>query len=436
MAQQLKKYSAATLDAAYKQMRRELGERAVVINAVERRDAGLRGILGKTVVELTASIELPEPARIVRKPTPAEQKYLSQQATPTVPGPPSSPTAVGSDEAVNETVAYFRELVAGAQKRMAVSAADAQSTGDRLVPFRRTSHDRGMHEELATIREMVQVLVAERPHAGVPDEFVAQYRRLIDLGVSRRHAAQLIVNTIHGVDARSLRDERVFKERLKLQIRRELQVTGGIALRAGQRRVVALVGATGVGKTTNLAKLAAHFAIRERARVAFVTTDTYRVAAPDQLRVYANIIGLEVQVVNDAAEYGRALQQLRRHDLVLIDTAGGSPYNTEQIDELHGTFRAAPPDDVILVVAANAHLEEQATVLANFARLGPTSLLISKIDETRRYGAVFSLAADAALPLSYFSTGQSVPDDLALAQPGMVANWIVEGEDRRGRSSA
>lgn len=438
MSQQLKKYSAASLDAAYKQMRRDLGEGAVVINAIERRDSGLRGMLGKRVVELTASVDAPDPAPVARKPSPIERKYLSHQhgKNATAPAPGAAP--VGSDEAVNETVAYFRELVADAQKRMARPAAEPESRKETLVPFVRPSDSPNsvVQQELSSIREMVQVLVAERPDTGIPESFVHHYRRLVNLGMTRRHAARMVINTVQGVDARSLRDDRVFKERLKLQIRREIQVSGGIALHAGKCRVVALVGATGVGKTTNLAKLAAHFAIRERARVALVTTDTYRVAAPDQLRVYANIIGLDVHVVNDASEYTHALRQLRKHDLVLVDTAGGSPYNTEQIDELRATFTASPPDEVILVVAANAQYEEQSTVLENFSRLAPTSMLISKIDETRRYGALFSVAADAKLPLSYFSTGQSVPDDLALAHAGMVANWIVEGEDRRGRSSA
>ena len=438
MAQQLRKYLAASLDAAFKEMRRDLGEHAVVINTVERRDAGLRGLLGKTVIELTAGIDMPDPAAVARKPTPLERKYLSHQHGKNATAPAPNAPVVGSDAAVNETVAYFRQLVSEAQKRMAVSAAETNPAKETLVPFARPAETTatGVQRELATIREMVQVLMAERPDAGVPETFVTHYRLLVDLGVSRRHAARLVIDTVQGVDARSLRDDRVFKERLKLRIRRDIEVSGGIALHAGKCRVVALVGATGVGKTTNLAKLAAHFAIRERARVAFITTDTYRVAAPDQLRVYADIIGLPVHVANDAAEYADALRQLRQHDLILVDTAGGSPYNTEQIDELCAIFAVAPPDEVILVVAANAQLEEQETVLKNFARLAPTSLLIGKIDETRRYGTLFSLAAEARLPLSYFSTGQSVPDDMVLAHPGMVANWIVEGEDRRGRSSA
>lgn len=440
MAQQLKKYAAPSLDAAYKQMRHDLGDSAVVINAIERRDSGLRGMLGRKIIELTASVNAPEHAPVVRKPSPAERKYLSHQHGKNAAAPAPSTVPIGSDEAVNETVAYFKQLVADAQKRMAAPATEPGSAPahETLVPFARHEDKTGpgVQQELSKIREMIQVLMAERPNAAVPENFVQHYRRLVDLGVTRRHAAKLVINTVHGVDARSLRDDRVFKERLKLQIRREIQITGGIALHAGKCRVVALVGATGVGKTTNLAKLAAHFAIRERARVAFITTDTYRVAAPDQLRVYANIIGLDVHVVNDADEYARALRALRRHDLVLVDTAGGSPYNTEQIEELRATIAVAPPDEVILVVAANAQFEEQATVLQNFAKLAPTSILISKIDETRRYGALFSIAADAKLPLSYFSTGQSVPDDLALAHAGMVANWIVEGEDRRGRSSA
>jgi flagellar biosynthesis protein FlhF len=428
MGQQLRVFRAETLDAAYRQMRQELGEEAVVVNAVERSGSGVRGLLGKRVAEVTAALTVPDPPPAARKPTPLERKYLSQAG--------NAAPAVGSDAAVKDTVEYFQQIVTQAQQRMArANAPERTAAPARKAPVVDRQAE-ALRREILTIREMVQVLMAERPCAGVPDDFVPHYYRLVELGVTRKLAAQLVLDTIAGADARSLRDPRVFKERLKLQIRRGIQVTGGIALHAGQCRVAALVGATGVGKTTNLAKIAAHYAVRERARVALITTDTYRVAAPDQLRVYANIIGLPLHIANDARDYTAALRKVSGHDLVLVDTAGGSQYNTEQIDELRGVFQAAPPDEVILVVAANAQLEEQQTVLANFARLAPTSLMISKIDETRRYGTVLSVAAEAGLPLGYFSTGQSVPDDIALAQPGMVANWVVEGEDRRGRSSA
>jgi flagellar biosynthesis protein FlhF len=229
-----------------------------------------------------------------------------------------------------------------------------------------------------------------------------------------------------------LADPRVFRERLTLEIRRLAPVTGGIALRPGRRRVVALCGATGVGKTTNIAKLAAHFSVRERARVALLTTDTYRIAAPEQLRVYANIIGVPLVVAEDAEQAREALRGFNDQDLVLVDTAGGSQFNLEQIKELKTTLHALRPDETILVLGANTQLEDLRNVVSNFKCVGPTSLFFTKLDETRQYGGLFSLLMEAGLPLSYLSVGQVVPDDLRVATPQLVANLVMEDHTRHG----
>lgn len=280
------------------------------------------------------------------------------------------------------------------------------------------------------------MLVAETAGTGPHAEFADQYRMLVEQGVSRKTAASLIARVVKGSDVGTLRDPRVFRERLKFEIRKTVSVTGGITLTPGVRRTVALVGATGVGKTTNLAKLAAEFAVRERVNVALVTSDTYRIAAPEQLRVYANIIGLPMKVVNDAKEMARAMAELRTHDLVLIDTAGGSQFNLEQIQELEEILAPARPDEVLLLLSANTQLHELHNVVDNFRRLNPTSLFFTKLDETRRYGAVLSLYGEVGLPLSYLSVGQNVPNDIELANSGNVANLIVESGENRDRSSS
>jgi len=261
------------------------------------------------------------------------------------------------------------------------------------------------------------------------------YRRLIEAGVSPGLAASLLGATVKGCNVGVLRDERVLRERLRLELRLRVAVKGGISVGRDGCAVVALAGPTGVGKTTTLAKLAAQFAVRERHQVAFVTADTYRVAAPDQLRVYADIIGLRMKVVNEPAEMRAAIKELRGYDLVLIDTAGSSPFNCGQLDELQRMMEAAEPSEILLAAAANTPLDDLRHIWENFGRIGPTSLVFTKIDETRRFGAMYSVAMETGLPLSYLSVGQNVPDDIVLAEPAMVANLVLEGRDRSGRSS-
>jgi len=428
MSQTFHKFRAETFDAAYRKMVQTLGENAVVVNTTEITEGGVLGFMGTKMVELTASVKAA--AAPARRPSLPEKKYQA--------------AALGTDETVSDTVAYFRKLVEDAQERMAKNnaakpdaaapgaaapGAEAKETSGGVVPFRKKQPAGEMAQlqrELREMREMLQVLMAENPASGLPAEFVSWYRLLIQAGVCRKLAANLIASIVGGSDISIIKNPRVFQERLKVEMQKRLSVTGGIKLTRGKRRVVALVGATGVGKTTNLAKLAAMFAVKERARVALITTDTYRVAAPEQLRVYANIIGLPMQVTNTPDELARALGMFKDCDLVLIDTAGGSQFNAGQIQELKTNLDAIAIDDVTLVLSANTQLDELRSAVENFSCLKPNSLLFSKLDETRRFGAMFSIAAEAGLPVGYFSIGQNVPDDIELASARTITRLIIE----------
>ncbi|HIJ72834.1 MAG TPA: flagellar biosynthesis protein FlhF [Candidatus Hydrogenedentes bacterium] len=446
--QRFHKFKARTLEEAYRQMRDTLGQDAVMLRAAQVRETGVLGLLGGKAVELTASAGAAGSAGKGGGRSAAERRYEAAAKTP-------------QREEDASTVAYFQELVRDAQRRMGMHDAaqtryrtvgnaapkpvEEKPSPGSIIPFRRPdlrlpAHRReegnDLRKEVHDVREMLEVLVAELPGAGLPVEFGAHYRNLLERGVSRKVAARLVAAVTAGADFAVIRDARVFAERLGFEIRKLVSVTGGIGLVAGGCRVVALVGATGVGKTTNLAKLAAQFVVRESARVAFVTADTYRVAAPEQLRVYANIIGVPLEVANDGKEMVAAIRRFRDYDLVLMDTAGASQFNMKQTRELAEVLKLAQPNETMLVVSANTQFEELMTTVRNLDSLNPTSLFFSKLDETRRYGALFSLAAETGLPLSYMSVGQNVPDDITLAHPGMVANLVLEGGDRRGRSSA
>ncbi|MBX3177407.1 MAG: flagellar biosynthesis protein FlhF [Candidatus Hydrogenedentes bacterium] len=435
MAQEFHKIRARTLAEAWREVRRRFGPEALVINTSEVRDGGLFGLFGRKMVEVTASVPAGALAAQVRAPGPAARKYAETSRAPA----PARPA---------ETVEYFERLVRDAQQRMnaspaasspngGVARAQGQATGAAapVVPFPRqepAQPNAALQRELQEIREMMEVLYAESPGAGLPSEFAPHYRALVDRGVSRKVAAVLIGSAVKNSDPALMRDRRVFAERLHMEIRKIIHGTGGLAVQAGSARVVAFCGATGVGKTTNLAKVAAHFSVRERARVALITSDTYRVAAPEQLRVYANIIGLPMRIAHGEEDMAEALEAFRGYDLVLIDTAGGSQFNLEQINELKGCLRAARPHETILVMSASTPLGDMRNIVANFNCCNPTSILFTKIDETRQYGAMLSVLAESGLPASYLSTGQNVPDDICLASPAILANLILEGGIRRG----
>lgn len=426
------------MSEAYDTMRRKYGENAVVLGTHTVSQGGLLGFLAPKKVELTVSIPQSEPAP-ARRASAVERKYAAN-------------STMEREPEMNETVQYFEKLVRDAQQRMrggeaapeprptvAAAAPDAagKAPASPVIPFpkRKENADTASNDlrrEVQEIREMLQVIYAESPGAGLPSEFAPHYRTLVNRGVSRKAAAMLIASVLRDSDPNVLRDPRVFTERLHVELRRTLQTTGGLSLRPGQRQVVAFCGPTGVGKTTSLAKLAAHFSVNELARVGLVTSDTYRVGAAEQLRVYANIIGLPLRVANNVKELRAALNEFRDYDLVLMDTAGSSQFNLEQIGDLKNMLQAAQPSETVLVMSACTPLDDLRNVVANYKCAGPTSLLFSKLDETRQYGAMFSMLSEAALPLSYLSVGQNVPDDIRVASPGMVANLILGGTEHRG----
>jgi len=434
-------FKGDTFDEAYQLMLREMGPDAVVINTKEISEGGVMGILSRKRIELTASGPAPETGAVPRKPAGRgrslpEKRYTSASGAKT-PAPP----AVGSDDTVRETVDYFKRIVSEAQARIAqntpqppakpaepAAPAAPAAPAPAAAPAAGTATDErveALQREVKAIRQMLQVLVAETPGSAFPPEFAPHYRKLIDHGVCRELAADLVSAVINSGDRNVLKNRLIFRERLKLEIQRRVRVTGGLGAKRGRPRTVALIGATGVGKTTNLAKLAALHAVRDELQVGLVTTDTYRVAAPEQLNVYARIIGLPMKIANTAEEFVQALRDFSNCDLILVDTAGGSQFNATQIGELKNVLDAGQLDEVVLVLSANTQLEDLRTSVQNFSCLQPTSLLFSKLDETRRFGGMLTIAAETKLALGYFSIGQGVPDDIELATAGKVAKLIA-----------
>ncbi|NLY91242.1 MAG: flagellar biosynthesis protein FlhF [Firmicutes bacterium] len=179
--------------------------------------------------------------------------------------------------------------------------------------------------------------------------------------------------------------------------------------------VVALVGPTGVGKTTTIAKLAANFALFEGKSVGLITIDTYRIAAVEQLKTYSEIINLPIEVVYTAADFKRALQNLANKQLILIDTAGRSQKNKQQIRELKHFFNGRPLNETHLVLSANTKLEDLLETADSFKELNVNRLIFTKLDETNSLSNVVEVAERLQIPLSYVTTGQSVPEDIEVA---------------------
>jgi flagellar biosynthesis protein FlhF len=196
-------------------------------------------------------------------------------------------------------------------------------------------------------------------------------------------------------------------------------------LSGGTRHVVALVGPTGVGKTTTLAKLAAGFHFDQGTTVGFVTLDTFRLGAVDQLQKYADLLGAPCEVVSAPDQMLPALDRLSHCQLILIDTAGRSPRDGAQLDALNDFLRVAAPSQIHLVLSAASAQSHAQMALEQFAAVHPTHLLLTKLDESTCLGSWYRLLSSGTWPLSYLTTGQHVPEDILVANRRRVASLIL-----------
>ena len=224
------------------------------------------------------------------------------------------------------------------------------------------------------------------------------------------------------------RDPHAAHPALARLIESELRTTGPIHAHTGAGRIVALVGPTGVGKTTTIAKLAANYRLKENRRVGLITVDTYRIAAVEQLRTYAEIIDLPMEVVSTPREMRDAVERMRSFDLVLMDTAGRSPRDEVRIRELGSMLAEAAPHEVHLVLSAASSSRSLAAAAEMFAPAGVTSLIVTKLDEAPGLGHLLTLARRSRLPFSYLTDGQNVPEDIAVAEPSTLSELILNLE--------
>lgn len=380
---QVKTYLAPTKLEALLKIREELGPGAVILSERVVRKGGL--FRRKPMVEIVVGLEEPTDTSSQTQNMGIKQQARGQQREGVEPK---------GIEQYDPMQGRIRQLEREMQEmRSLVQAIYARVMGEEMPP---------MPTAVANIADEHPLL---RPllKSGVEPEIA---RELL------RRVPRLPLNA--AVDA------------LQRTLVARIPVGGALSRESRTRQVVALVGPTGVGKTTTIAKLAAIHALDYNREVALLSLDTYRIGAIEQLRTYAGIMNLPLHVATTAEEAREGLELYRTCDLVLIDTVGRSQRDEAHLHELHAAL--APLNaQVYLVLSATADAAVLEESFQRFSMFEPEALILTKVDEAVRFGGCVSLCVRHPLPIAYFTTGQRVPEDIRVADARWLACKMLEG---------
>jgi len=387
---EIKSFRASSMQQALLLVRQELGPGAAVLHTREVRRRGLSGWLGGRELELAASDGSNVPSRL--------QSDLGVALGPTESTPPvvlaAKASTVKSRELsqipINRETSKLLEGPSDTGMDLLALVGDC----DLWDPFKFVStEDRAWIEQLRK-RE-------------VSDEMI---RQLFE---------QMQANPrLGGTDGWREGD-------VRKAIAEHLQVGRNLEVPESTARIIAAIGPTGVGKTTTIAKLAARAKFDQGKQVGLVTIDTYRIAAIDQLRTYADIMQLPMRVVASAGEVRAAIDSLADCDQIFIDTAGHSPRDEVQVQQLRPILSAAGPDETYLVVSATSGSKVLKEVLDRFRQFLPTALILTKLDEVETIGNALDFMATASMPVSYVTNGQDVPNAIDLAHVEDLARLVI-----------
>lgn len=269
----------------------------------------------------------------------------------------------------------------------------------------------------------------QRANLTIPPEFATIYNTAKKSGMDRSHLDAIMKSTLEHMPPYMKNAPETITRYFQVLLKKMIGVRVEREIPKGSKKIMMLVGPTGVGKTTTLAKLAARFSfIEHQYKVGIITLDTYRIGALEQLFQYAKMMKLPIEDVVDTLDFQKALDTLSYCDLILIDTVGSSQFDREKLEKISQFLTASERTiDVNLVVSASTKLEDLRDIYANFSFLNLDTLIVTKFDETKGFGNIFSLSSESSLPLSYFSLGQEVPDDIMPASSDFLVECIFHG---------
>jgi len=375
-----------------------------------------RSILAANVDDSTGVSELSSTSQ------PADDEMAARVPIDVPVSPQVAPVSIQLTPAITEE----SRSVSGVEPAPEAAAASGTHGGaDELSAIRNTV-GRLLESGGPSVRTRTTADSAES--LGRPEPLTEAYASLIAQELSRDLAERVVANLQDELDPQSLANPVLVREALLAQVATLVPTAEDLEFvkpRDGRPRTIAFVGPTGVGKTTTLAKIAATMTLRDEIRVGLVTADTYRIAAVDQLRTYAEILGLRLEVASGPTEMKAALERCQDLDAVLIDTPGRSQNDTDRIADLRALIDAARPHETHLVLSGTAAERVLLREAEAFSTLGPDRVVLTKLDEAVTFGMLVSVVRRIGRRISWVTTGQEVPTDVERATSKRLANLML-----------
>lgn len=410
----IKKFQAETETEAIMQAKQELGKDAVVMNIKVVKPKGLQKFFRKSNVEVTAAID-------------EDNNYSSGEGM------------LNKMQELQKTLEEARKREQEEQARK-----KEQVLNDEKNIIQESENDemdnKGIEDRLNNLQMMLekQMQTEEKEEEKEEEKVVKETKTDACIRLVRE---QLINNEVEEEYANAILEE--IRGTLKSDIAIDnvlASIYQKIVLKLGKTKVIAenpegpkyiyFIGPTGVGKTTTIAKIASNLKIQKRMKVALVTSDTYRIAAVEQLRTYANILGVPLKVIYSASELDKARQEYQDYDIVLIDTAGRSHKNVEQTEDIEKLIKVIPKEerDVYLVLSATTKYKDLVKIAETYAKFVHYNLIFTKLDETCCIGNILNIRMLTNESLSYSTSGQNVPDDIEKIDAQKIAKQLLGGQ--------
>jgi flagellar biosynthesis protein FlhF len=437
---QIKKFEAPSIQEALDAIKRELGPEAIILQTKRNRKGF--GLMGGASVEVTAAIS----DRSRNKRTFAESR-LPEAGRETLRNLTASRQADILEKSIEraEKKAAIQVPKKMTERRYAdIDSHEVPKASARPLPGVTPRPVAPLEDEVRHLKRMIEELKIAQDEAGVSaGSFASQlqdnpaltdaFEHLLMNGIDKRYALGLVKKAGFELGPQEAKNPDAVLDQVTYEVMSAIDtlnplenLTPGTRGEAGPF-CLALVGPTGVGKTTTLAKLASLAVLKKNLRVGLVNLDAYKIAAFDQLQTYAKILNVPFRSASNLEELRAAVGDFRSLDLVLIDTTGRSPRDETSLKEMAELVRSLEiPVQVHLCVASPTRDLELYDIANRFSVFKPTGLTVTKLDESSLFGAVFNVANRAKLPLTYFTTGQRVPEDLEDASRERVAALIMD----------